>query len=130
MKASPAVLPAAVRQERRRAVRARVVKGLDIKAVVRFSRDKVLPAKVVNLSENGTLLEISKENRFLARVEERVSVKFHLPDDIVWLPGVVKHCYGGRLGVHFSDLSGKSLPNRFFQRVLDMIEPKQTAPLA
>lgn len=127
MKASQAVLPVAVRQERRRAARVRVVKGLDLKAVVRFSRDKVLPAKVVNLSENGTLLEISKEYRFLARVEERVSVKFHLPDDIVWLPGVVKHCYGGRLGVHFPGVVDDNAPNRLVKRAMHQTRRRSRA---
>lgn len=107
-------------KERRMFPRVHDLKHLDIQAVVRWSHNQVSMAKVMNLSLQGTLLEFPATHIRSTRVDDLVSIKIHLCDDIVWLPGVVRHCNGSRIGVCFQDY-GKGLgarPRSILARVL------------
>jgi len=87
-------------------------------------------ARVINLSRNGTLLEFSKANLPRVRVDEHITVKLWIQDDVVWLPGVVRHCYAKRMGVFFPRGLGKSIPNsrQIVTRMLRSQDSRKTAP--
>ena len=80
-------------------------------AEVRVGSHPPFLARVVNLSRNGTLLEFSKSNVPRVRVDDHITVKLCLQDDVVWLPGVVRHCYAKRVGVFFPPGNGQGIPN-------------------
>ncbi len=111
-------------KERRRSARVCEVKDINLKAIVRLSTNKVCPVRVVNLSLHGTLLEFSREDPPVARVEEPISVKLQISKDVVWLPGVVKHCYGPRMGVYFPEIrsAGKVHTSPILARVLQQFQ--------
>jgi len=89
-------------------------------------------ARVVNISRNGTLLEFSKSNTPRVRVDEPITVKLWIQDDVVWLPGVVRHCYAKRMGVFFPRGLGKSIPNarQIISKMLRSTEARRPAPQA
>ena len=86
-------------------------------------------ARVVNISRNGTLLEFSKASLPRVRVDEHITVKLWIHDDVVWLPGVVRHCYAKRLGVFFPRGLGNAIPNAR-QIVTKMLRAADSGKLA
>ena len=108
------------RKERRRSPRVPAIRGINLAAEVRVGQDRSLSAKVVNLSRHGTLLEMSDRLSPRVRVDEKVSVKLRLNRDVVWLAGIVRHCYAARLGVHFPERTGGALTdtNHILTRIL------------
>jgi hypothetical protein len=117
-------------KERRRLPRIGEAKAINLKAIVRLSSNKVCPVKVINLSLHGTLLEFSREDPPVARVEEPISVKLQLSKDVVWLPGVVKHCYGSRMGVYFPEIrtAGKVSTSSTLMRVIQQFQKSDIVP--
>ena len=83
----------------------------NLTAEIRVGSSPPTLARVVNISRNGTLLEFSKSNVPRVRVEEHITVKLWVHDDVIWLPGIVRHCYAKRIGVFFPPGIGKSIPN-------------------
>ena len=90
-----------VKIERRNTPRVATLLGAPLPAEIRSSQNKSWSAKLLNLSRHGALLEIDHPQSSPVRVDERVSVKLRLPHDVIWVAGVVRHCYGSRLGVFF-----------------------------
>ena len=102
----------ALRKDRRTTPRCPVLnEGGNLTAEVRVGSFPPALARVVNISRNGTLLEFSKATVPRVRVEEQITVKLWLHDDVVWLPGIVRHCFAKRIGVFFPPGIGKSIPN-------------------
>lgn len=85
--------------------------GGNLTAEVRVGSQPPIMARVVNISRTGTLLEFPKPEVPRVRVDEHITVKLWLQDDVVWLPGIVRHCYAKRIGVFFPRGIGKSIPN-------------------
>jgi len=85
--------------------------GGNLTAEVRVGSHPPYVARVVNISRKGTLLEFSRPDMPRVRVDEHITVKLWLQADVVWLPGIVRHCYAKRIGVFFPRGLGKSIPN-------------------
>jgi len=99
-------------KDRRTAPRCSGLKeGGKLTAEIRLGSHPPYVARVVNISQKGTLLEFSKLNVPRVRVDEHITVKLWLSDDVVWLPGIVRHCYAKRIGVFFPQGMGMSIPN-------------------
>jgi len=87
--------------ERRNATRVSTLSGNHLPVEIRANQNQSLQATLLNLSRYGALLELDRRQSSHLRVDERVSVKLRLPQDIVWVAGVVRHCSASRLGVFF-----------------------------
>ncbi len=90
-----------MKHERRKTPRVSTLAGMHLRAEVRANQNQSVSATLLNLSRHGALLELDGHQSSRIRVDERVSVKLHLPQDVVWLAGIVRHCYASRLGVFF-----------------------------
>ena len=110
--------------ERRDGFRARVVHGLNLESELRCAKNKVWPSVAVNLSQNGVLLEFPKGGVPLANVDDKVSVKLCCQEDIVWVPGVVRHRHGNRVGIHFPEFMHPSAQStaQIISRILRAVE--------
>jgi len=91
---------------------------------IRSSQNKSFPAKLLNLSHHGALLELDRLHSPHVRVDERVSVKLRFPHDIVWVAGIVRHCNASRLGVFFPYGVRMASPkaNRVFPKAVKPVE--------
>ena len=98
-----------MKNERRKAPRVSTLSGMHLPAEIRVSQNQSLQATLLNLSRHGALLELDRRQSSHLRVDERVSVKLRLPQDVVWLAGIVRHCYASRLGVFFPAGVGRVL---------------------
>ena len=110
--------------ERRSVYRAKVVRDMALDADVLCGLNEVWPGKAVNLSPHGIMLEFPRNKVPSLRVDEKVSVKLRCHEDVVWVAGVVRHRYGNRLGVFFSQLldqGSRSTEHAIF-RILKTIE--------
>ena len=109
--------------ERRKAPRVSILSGMHLPAEIRASQNQSFSATLLNLSRHGALLELDRRQSSHLRVDERVSVKLRFSQDVVWLAGIVRHCYASRLGVFFpagvgTVLSKSNLsPRKTVQRV-------------
>ena len=109
--------------ERRKATRVSILSGMHLPAEIRANQNQSIQATLLNLSRHGALLELDRRQSSHLRVDERVSVKLRLPQDVVWLAGIVRHCYASRLGVFFPAGIGTVLskaklsPRKTIQRV-------------
>ena len=105
-------------------------RGGDLNADVRVGPHPPYNAKVINLSENGILLEFSKTDLPRLRVDEPITVKLWLPQDVVWLPGIVRHCYAKRVGVFFPKGLGNTIPNsrQILNKMLRKRKPLELTP--
>lgn len=112
-------------QERRGGYRAGVVQGLSLDAELRCSKNKGWPSKALNLSLNGVLLEFPKEQAPPSlHIDEKVSIKLCCHEDIVWVPGVVRHRHGNRVGICFPEfmhVNAKST-EQVISRILRAVE--------
>ncbi|MGB0910533.1 MAG: PilZ domain-containing protein [Nitrospirales bacterium] len=90
-------------KERRQGYRVGVANGLDLKSELRCSKNKAWVSKALNLSQTGVLLEFPKGGIPSLHVDEKISVKLCCSEDIVWVPGVVRHQRGSRVGIHFPE---------------------------
>ena len=111
-------------QERRGGYRARVVHDLDLESEMRCSKNKVWLCRALNLSLNGILLEFPKDKIPMLHVDEKISVKLCCHEDVVWVPGVVRHRRGNRVGVCFPEfmhVSAKST-EQIIARILRAVE--------
>lgn len=112
-----------MKSERRKAPRVSTLSEMHLPAEIRASQNQSLHATLLNLSRHGALLELDRRQSSHLRVDERVSVKLRLPQDVVWVAGVVRHCSASRLGVFFPAGVGTVLrkaklsPQKTIQRV-------------
>ncbi|MDA0738342.1 MAG: PilZ domain-containing protein [Nitrospirae bacterium] len=116
-----------VKTERRKIPRVAPVLGAPLSVEIRASQNKSLSAKLLNLSRHGALLEIDRPQSSPIRVDERVSVKLRLPHDVIWVAGIVRHCYASRLGVFFPAGVRAALPksNRVFPKTIKPVERRR-----
>ena len=110
--------------ERRNGYRAKVMRGMELNADMLCGFNMVWPAKAIDLSLQGILLEFPKNRIPSVRVDEKVSVKLRCHEDVVWVAGVVRHRRGNRLGVFFSQLldQGSRSTEHTISRILKSIE--------
>jgi len=94
-------------KERRHSPRLSLSSGIQPQAEVRTNQNCSLPAILINLSQQGALLELNHRPFPSFRTDDQISVKFRLPHDVVWVPGIVRHCSESRLGVFFPLGMGK-----------------------
>ena len=111
-------------QERREGFRARVVHGLSLESELRCSKNKVWSSKALNLSLNGILLEFPKGTVPSLHVNEKVSVKLCCHEDIVWVPGIVRHQYANRVGICFPEFMHATAKSteQIISRILRAVE--------
>lgn len=118
-----------VKTERRKIPRVAPVLGAPLSVEIRASQNKSLSAKLLNLSRHGALLEIDRPQSSPIRVDERVSVKLRLPHDVIWVAGIVRHCYASKLGVFFPAGVGTVLtkPNRSIQKTITPVRSRRAS---
>ncbi|MCA9470736.1 MAG: PilZ domain-containing protein [Nitrospirales bacterium] len=111
-------------KDRRDGFRARVVHGLNLESELRCSKNKVWPSKALNLSQQGVLLEFPKGSVPSVIVDDKVSVKLCCHEDIVWVPGVVRHQRGNRVGIYFPEFMHRSTHStaQIISRILRAVE--------
>ena len=101
------------KKERRVVSRTSTFSGMHYPVEIRASHNQTISAILHNLSSHGALLELERRQSLPLRVNERISVKFRLPHDVVWLAGVVRHCSALRLGVFFPEGVGRMLSKTY-----------------
>jgi len=92
-------------QSDRRNVRRMSVKlhqGLPV--AVRCGQGTVCQGRVLNLSVQGMLVEFPSGQIPPVPMNSKVSVKLHYPGDSIWLPGLVRHRNGRKMGFLFLSL--------------------------
>lgn len=112
------------KKERRKTPRVSTLSGMHLPAEIRASQNESLSAKLLNLSRHGALLELDRRLSSHFRVDEPISVKLRLPHDVMWLAGIVRHCYASRLGVFFPSGIG-ALLNKSQHSIRKTIPPME-----
>jgi hypothetical protein len=103
---------APVAQKERRIVRRMSVKPEQIlPVVIRCGQGTVCKGRVLNLSAQGMLVEFSKDQVPPVQVDAKVSVKLHYLGDSIWLPGLVRHRMGKKMGFYFPKLTDQPKRN-------------------
>ena len=104
--------PAPVAQQDRRIVRRMSVKPQQVlPVVIRCGQGTVCKGRVLNLSAQGMLVEFSKDQVPPVQVAAKVSVKLHYLGDSIWLPGLVRHRMGKKMGFYFPKLTDQPKRN-------------------
>ena len=103
-------IPAA--QKDRRMVRRMSIKPQQVlPVVIRYGQGTICKGRVLNLSAQGMLVEFSKDQVPSVPVDAKVSVKLHYLGDSIWLPGLVRHRMGRKIGFHFPALTNQPKRN-------------------
>jgi len=98
--------PGAVPQRDRRSVRRMSVKPQQVLPVaIRCGQGTVCQGRVLNLSVQGMLVEFPKGQIPPVPMDAKVSVKLHYLGDSIWLPGLVRHRKGQKMGFLFPALT-------------------------
>ena len=92
-------------KERRTSRRLQVKHQQGLSVMIRCRQDTLCQGYLVNLSTQGMLVEFPKGQLPPVPVSSKVSVKVHYLGDSIWLPGVVRHRMGSKMGFHFPSLS-------------------------
>lgn len=71
---------------------------------VRCGQGTVCQGRVLNLSVQGMLVEFPNGQIPPVPMNAKVSVKLHYPGDSIWLPGLVRHRNGRKMGFLFPSL--------------------------
>ncbi len=104
--------PSPVVQKERRIVRRMSVKPQQVlPVVIRCGQGTVCKGRVLNLSSQGMLVEFSRDQIPPVPVDAKVSVKLHYLGDCIWLPGLVRHKMGKKMGFHFPQLTDQPKRN-------------------
>jgi len=104
--------PIPVAQKNRRTVRRTLVTPQQIlPVVIRCGQGTVCKGRVINVSSKGMLVEFSKDQVPPVTVEAKVSVKLHYLGDSIWLPGLVRHRMGQKIGFYFPALTNQPKRN-------------------
>ena len=94
--------PTPVAQKERRMVRrTSVTPQPTLPVVIRCGQGTVCKGRVLNVSAHGMLVEFSKDQVPPVQVDAKVSVKLHYLGDSIWLPGLVRHRMGKKMGFYF-----------------------------
>jgi len=104
--------PVPVAQKDRRIVRRMSVKPEQIlPVVIRCGQGNICKGRVLNLSAQGMLVEFSKDQLPPVPMNAKVSVKLHYLGDSIWLPGLVRHRMGHKMGFYFAALTNQPKRN-------------------
>ncbi len=96
----------AVPQGDRRSVRRMSVKPQQaLPVAIRCGQGTVCQGRVLNLSVQGMLVEFPKGQVPPVPMDAKVSVKLHYLGDSIWLPGLVRHRKGQKMGFLFPALT-------------------------
>ncbi len=96
----------------RRTVRRMSVQSQQVLPVaIRCGQGTVCKGRVLNLSSQGMLVEFSRDQVPPVPVDAKVDVKLHYLGDSIWLPGVVRHRLGRKIGFHFPALTNQPKRN-------------------
>jgi len=101
----------ATRKDRRIGRRMSVKPQQVLPVVIRCGQGTVCKGRVLNLSAQGMLVEFSKDQVPPVQVDAKVSVKLHYLGDSIWLPGVVRHKMGKKMGFYFPKLTDQPKRN-------------------
>ncbi len=97
--------PVPVAQKDRRMVRRlSVTPQQALPVVIRCGQGIVCKGRVINVSVQGMLVEFSIDQVPPVPVSAKVDVKLHYLGDSIWLPGLVRHRMGRKMGFHFPAL--------------------------
>lgn len=98
--------PLPIPQGDRRSFRRMSVKPYQVLPVaIRSGQDTVCQGRVLNLSPQGMLVEFLDDQIPPLRMGAKVSVKLHYLGDSIWLPGLVRHWKGQKMGFLFPALT-------------------------
>jgi hypothetical protein len=90
----------------RRTVRRMSVKPYQVLPVaIRCGQGTVCQGRVLNLSVQGMLVEFPDGQIPPVPMDAKVSVKLHYLGDSIWLPGLVRHRKGQKMGFFFPSLT-------------------------
>ncbi len=104
--------PVPVAQKERRIVRRMSVTPQQaLPVVIRCGQGTVCKGRVINVSTKGMLVEFPKGQVPPVPVGAKVSVKLHYLGDSIWLPGLVRHHIGHKMGFYFSALTDQPKRN-------------------
>ena len=97
--------PTPVPQKDRRTVRRLSIAPQQVlPVVIRCGQGTVCKGRVLNVSAQGMLVEFSKDQIPPVGENAKVDVKLHYLGDSIWLPGLVRHRMGKKMGFHFPAL--------------------------
>ncbi len=112
--------PLPVPQRDRRTVRRMSVNSNQVLPVaIRCGQDTVCQGRVLNLSPQGMLVEFPDDQIPPVRTGAKVSVKLQYLGDSIWLPGLVRHCKGQKMGFLFPALTNH--PTRAAKHPLTLV---------
>ncbi len=104
--------PVPVPQKERRIVRRMsVTPQQTLPVVIRCGQGTVCKGRVINVNTQGMLVEFPKGQVPPVKVDAKVSVKLHYLGDSIWLPGLVRHRMGHKMGFYFSALTDQPKRN-------------------
>ena len=98
-------------KERRIVRRMSVTPQQTLPVVIRCGQGTVCKGRVINVSTQGMLVEFPKGQVPPVQVDAKVSVKLHYLGDSIWLPGLVRHRMGHKMGFYFSALTDQPKRN-------------------
>ena len=112
--------PVPIAQKDRRTVRRLLVTPQQtLPVVIRCGQGTVCKGRVINVSAQGMLVEFSKDQVPPVSVDAKVSVKLHYLGDSIWLPGLVRHRMGRKMGFYFPALTNQ--PKRHVKHPLTVV---------
>ena len=79
--------------------------------VIRCGQGTVCKGRVINVSAQGMLVEFPRDQIPPVPVDSKVDVKLHYLGDSIWLPGLVRHRMGRKLGFYFPALTNQPKRN-------------------
>ena len=112
--------PVTVAQKDRRTVRRLSVTPQQVlPVVIRCGQGTVCKGRVINVSAQGMLVEFSRDQVPPVPVDSKVDVKLHYLGDSIWLPGLVRHRMGRKMGFYFPALTNQ--PKRKIKHPLTVV---------
>lgn len=104
--------PVPVAQKERRSMRRTSVTPQQVlPVVIRCGQGIVCKGRVINIGAQGMLVEFSKDQIPPVSVNAKVSVKLRYLGDCIWLPGLVRHRMGKKMGFYFPSLTDQPKRN-------------------
>ncbi len=115
-----ALRPVPIPQTDRRTVRRMSVKLHHVfPVVIRCGQGTVCQGRLLNLSVHGMLAEFPSGQIPPVSLDAKVSVKLHYLGDSIWLPGLVRHRMGQKMGFFFPALTNH--PTRVAKHPLTVV---------
>ena len=106
-------------KDRRTVRRLSVTPQQVLPVVIRCGQGTVCKGRVLNVSAQGMLVEFSRDQIPPVHVGSKVDVKLHYLGDSIWLPGLVRHRMGKKMGFYFPALTNQ--PKRNEQHPLTVV---------